>query len=117
MRWAYDGLPAGAETDLEWQVHLLTVRADGEITAYPLPWAAGIDRERGHDPVPGMLDVVRRHAEDRQVELNPYFTAHRQVDATDAEWEAVLDAAARLRARLAAGPGETAPGAADHGRD
>ncbi|WP_338743197.1 hypothetical protein [Actinomadura luteofluorescens] len=239
VRWAYDGigdlaaaagvdralvrrpdedervLPAEAETDLEWQVHLLTVRADDGITAYPLPWevhtawqgpgllerppsggrprlelgtvpasglhvdlatrtagawlgdhsaglvpeldglwpgwrvefwedryeeqiarcggavtvpdadpaaaldelVAGIDRERGHDPVPGMLDVVRRHAEDRQVELNPYFTAHRQVDASDAEWEAVLDAAARLRARLAAGPGETARGAADHGRD
>lgn len=224
VRWAYDGigdlaaaagidrsvvrrpdeeerdLPRETETDLEWSVHLLTVRAAGETTAYPLfseahtAWqgpgllgrlpvggrgrlalgtlpasglhvdvpartagvwlshcsrglvpeleglwpgwrvefwedryeeqlarcggavtvpdadpAAGLDelmagiaRERGHDPVPGMLDVVRRHAGDRSVELNPYFTAHRQVDAEDDEWQAVLHAAAGLRARLAA---------------
>ncbi|WP_433469665.1 hypothetical protein [Spirillospora sp. CA-128828] len=64
---------------------------------------SGIARERGPDPVPGMLDAVRGHAGDREVELNPYFTAHRQVDASGTEWEAVLSAATDLRARLAAG--------------
>ncbi|WP_433479407.1 hypothetical protein ACQPZP_21610 [Spirillospora sp. CA-142024] len=225
VRWAYDGIgdlaaaagvarsvvrrpdeeervmPGETETDLEWEVHLLTVRAAGETTAYPLfseahtawqgpgllerppsggrsrldlpttpasglhvdvaartagvwlgacstglvpeldglwpgwrvefwedryeeqiarcggavtvpdpdPPAAldglisGIARERGHDPVPGMLDAVRRHAGDREVELNPYFTAHRQVDASGTEWAAVLSAATDLRARLAPG--------------
>ncbi|MGW3772622.1 hypothetical protein [Actinomadura verrucosospora] len=238
VRWAYDGigdlaaaagvdravvrrpdeeerdLPGEAEADLEWEVHLLTVRAAGRVTAYPLfsevhtawqgpgllerlpaggrprldlgtipsgglhvdaaartagAWLshhgtglvpeleglwpgwrvefwedryeeqvarcegavtvpdadpaaaldevlAGMARARGHDPVPGMLAAVRRHAGDRRVELNPSFTAHRQVDATDAEWEAVLSAAGRLRARLAAGHGGLAGGAAagDH---
>lgn len=52
--------------------------------------------------MPRMLETVRRHAGDREVELNPYFTAHRQVDAEDDEWRSVLDSAADLRARLAA---------------
>ncbi|TDD88656.1 hypothetical protein E1293_05970 [Actinomadura darangshiensis] len=84
-------------------------RCGGAITVPDMDPAAALEevlsriaRERGHDPVPGMLDLVRRHAGDGEVRLNPYFTAHHQVDSTDAEWETVLQAAANLRDRLAA---------------
>jgi hypothetical protein len=82
-------------------------RCDGAVTVPGTDPAGALDevvsrlgRRRGHDPVPGMLDLVREHAGDRPAELNPYFTAHRQVDAADDEWDAVLRAAAQLRARL-----------------
>lgn len=61
-----------------------------------------LERSLGRDPVPAMLDAVRRHAaeEGKRVELNPLFTAHRQVDPQAAEWAALLRAAARLRTLL-----------------
>ncbi|WP_412517666.1 hypothetical protein K8Z49_04525 [Actinomadura madurae] len=84
-------------------------RCEGAVTVPARDPVAALDevvstlgRRRGDDPVPRMLETVRRHAGDREVELNPYFTAHRQVDAEDDEWRSVLDSAADLRARLAA---------------
>jgi hypothetical protein len=55
------------------------------------------ERQR-EDPVPRMLRAVREHAGDKEVELNPHFTEHRDVHPTDAEWARVRSAAADLRA-------------------
>ena len=59
-----------------------------------------VSRRLGHDPVPDMLDLVRRHAAGQDMELNPLFTAHRQVDPTPQEWAEVLRSAAELAERL-----------------
>jgi hypothetical protein len=59
-----------------------------------------LTKRLGRDPVPAMLDLIRDSLGERsadRVELNPYITAHRQVDPTDEEWAAVLRAAGRLR--------------------
>jgi hypothetical protein len=84
-------------------------RCGGAVTAPGADLAAALDEvvaalgaRRGDDPVRRMLDLVDEVAGDRRVELNPHFTAHRPVDASPGEWEAVLRTAAVLRARLAA---------------
>jgi hypothetical protein len=83
-------------------------RCGGAVTAPGADPAAALDEvvaalgaRRGDDPVRRMLDLVDEVAGDRRVELNPHFTAHRPVDASPGEWEAVLRTAAVLRARLA----------------
>ncbi|HEY8480553.1 MAG TPA: hypothetical protein VIL71_12040 [Spirillospora sp.] len=79
----------------------VTVPAHDPVAALDEVMSA-LERRRGEDPVPQMLETVRLHAGDRKAELNPLFTAHRQVEAEDGEWRALVDAAAELRARLAA---------------
>jgi hypothetical protein len=86
-------------------------RCGGTVTAPGADLAAALDEvvatlgaRRGDDPARRMLDFAGEVAGDRRVELNPLFTAHRPVDASPGEWEAVLRAAAGLRARLAAAP-------------
>lgn len=59
-----------------------------------------VGRGLGHDPVAAMLEVVQQHAGGREVELNPLFTAHQQVDPTAKEWAEVLRLAAELAERL-----------------
>jgi hypothetical protein len=61
---------------------------------------SSLGKRLGRDPVPAMLDLIRDSLRERsadRVELNPYITAHRQVDPTEEEWAAVLRAAGRLR--------------------
>lgn len=97
-------------------------RCSGAVTFPPVDLVAALDdliasleRGLGHDPVPAMLELVRERTAgtEQRIELNPLFTAHKQVDPTPTEWSAVLRAAAELRIRLDGGhptfPGTTEP--------
>lgn len=57
-----------------------------------------LEKRRGREnPVSRMLRTVTGHADGKEVELNPYFTAHQQVEATEEEWARVRAVAAGLR--------------------
>ncbi|GAB0107956.1 hypothetical protein JMUB6875_69590 [Nocardia sp. JMUB6875] len=62
-----------------------------------------LGKHLGHNPVDSMLSLVEDlHADSGKVQLNPFFTEHRPVEPTSAEWSAVLHAADQLRADWAA---------------